>query len=359
MIEISPERRGAIDFFDEEDGVFVLVEEDGLVLPQDVLESPPELPEGENDIVLDEIGDEDELPSNFDLYSRDISRYERLKEEEEKSLGLKIEQGRVAERELREGLLDAEQEEWLIGKLEEAKRAKRDLYTANLALPIWAAKRWFLDKDVPILDLVQEGNIILLTKAVEKFNWRLGSFANYATWWLKNAMDRAITDQIYPLNVSVSGALEKGRILQITDSVRQVLGRRPRVEEVAEEARVDKEEIKLLMTRIKKGLSLDAENGREDEILGERIPDLDVVSPPEAAFANQRAEIVDEELKELPPRTCRMLVLRFGFEDGHVRTNGEVGQEFGLTRERVRQIFDDADGAFPTLAQSKRLKALL
>lgn len=344
MIEISPERRGAIDFFDEDDEVFV--DREGIALPPDVLESSPEL-----------LGDE--LPSNFELYSRDIRRYRRLEKDEEKALGLKINQGRAAAQELAEGHLDAEQEEWLVGKLEEAKRAKRDLYKANLALPIWVAKSWFLDKGVPILDLVQEGNIVLLTKAVEKFNWRLGSFANYATWWLKNVMDRAITNKVHPLSVSVSGTQEKGRILQIADSLQQVLGRNPRVEEVAEEAGVDEGEIELLMTRIKKSLSLDGENGREDETLGEQISDPDAVSPPEAAFANQRAEIVDEELKKLDPRTCRMLIFRFGFEDGRLRTNGEVGQEFGLTRERVQQIFNDAGGAFPKLRQSKRLKALL
>lgn len=336
MIEISPERRFASDIFEEDDRV--LVEEDGIPLPLD---------------------GKDKLPDNFKLYSRDIRRYPKLKEGEEEFLGLKIEQGRQAGKELAEGLLDSEHEEWLVSKLEEAKTAKRRLYEANLALPIWIAKRHFWDKGVPILDLVQEGNVVMLAKAVERFNWRLGSFANYASWCLKRAMDDAISVQIYPLSVTVSAAKERGRILQIADILRQVFGRNPGLAEVAEAAGVDGEEMRLLMTGTLQGLSFDAENGREGETLGERISDSNAVSPPEAALAGERAEIITEELGKLHPRTCEILVSRFGLKDSHERTNGEVGKEFRLTRQRVQQILSDDDGAFPTLAKSERLQALL
>jgi len=352
ILELLPEGE---DNYEQVEQVISLLEEAG-VLVQDLIAQE----EDEMDIAnLDESeeGEEQEeeeaslLAGNDDLagisvddsiglYLREMTRVPLLTNDEEIRLARAIERSRAAEArvKLRGGHLSARERRQYEKIIEEGRQAREHLIKANTRLVVSIAKR-YMGRGVPFLDLIQEGNLGLM-KSVEKFNYKLGfRFSTYATWWIRQTITRAIADQSRTIRVPVHMNDRIRRLYKATRELEQALGRQPTPAEVAQELGVDSEQVEWMLKVSWRPLSLEQPIGEEeDNEFGAFVEDESTPSPAQTVYEELLKTKIEEVLSTLTPREQRILRLRFGLVNGRCYTLEEVGQKFGLTRERIRQI---------------------
>ncbi|MEG1315340.1 MAG: RNA polymerase sigma factor RpoD [Anaerovoracaceae bacterium] len=315
-------------------------EEFALILDRE--EDDDEEEDESSGIVVDEAGEIDvdaTLPKGIAvddpvrMYLKEIGKVSLLSAEEEIDLAQRMEKGEVA--------------------------AKQKLCEANLRLVVSIAKR-YVGRGMLFLDLIQEGNLGLI-KAVDKFDYRKGyKFSTYATWWIRQAITRSIADQARTIRIPVHMVETINKLIRVSRQLLQTYGREPTPEEIAKEMGITVEKVREIQKIAQEPVSLETPIGEEeDSHLGDFIPDDDVPAPAEAAAFSMLKEQLVEVLDTLTDREQKVLKLRFGLEDGRARTLEEVGKEFDVTRERIRQIEAKALRKLRHPSRSKKLKDYL
>ncbi len=300
-----------------------------------------------------------EIDDSISLYLKEIGRVPLLTAAEEVSLAKRMERGRDSREVLTDGMDDWEERERLLWYVRDGQSAQEHLIKANSRLVVSVAKK-YVGRGVPFLDLIQEGNIGLI-RAVKKFDYRRGyKFSTYATWWIRQAVTRAIADQGRTIRVPVHMYEQINRLTRTSRQLVQELGRDPTTEEIAEELGVTPRKVEHIMRVSQRPLSLEMPVGEEeDSYLGDFIEDEDADSPSEAAGQQLLREVIDEIFQSLTPREVRILQLRFGLVDGYCYTLEEVGKKFGVTRERIRQIEAQALSRLRHPSRSRKLRDYL
>jgi RNA polymerase primary sigma factor len=299
--------------------------------------------EGEDKDQL-EISPDDNYLANIDtddtigLYLKEVGRVPLLTAIQEVELAQRIERGRLAREELARGNVTPRRRQELQMLIEDGWAAREHLITANSRLVISVAKK-YMGRGVPFLDLIQEGNIGLI-RAAKKFDYRRGhKFSTYATWWIRQAVTRAIADQGRTIRVPVHMGDQINKLLRVQHQLTQRLGRDPSVEELAVALEVTPQKVENMIQVARRPLSLETPtDDEEDSVLGDFIEDDEFPAPDDTATYNLLREHLDSVLDGLPPREVRILQLRYGLLDGQAYTLEEVGRKMGVTRERVRQI---------------------
>jgi RNA polymerase primary sigma factor len=345
ILNFFPEAEKQIDQFDE---AFSALLSAGVPF----IESLPASEPSENEMIAGEkteTGSEPELSlddalANIDitdtigLYFKEAGRIPLLTAKEEVVLSQRIEHGRMAREELAQGKASPRRRSELRKFIEDGASAREQLITANSRLVISVAKK-YMGRGVPFLDLIQEGNIGLI-RATKKFDYHRGNkFSTYATWWIRQAVTRAIADQGRTVRVPVHMGDQINRLFRIQHQLTQRLGREPTNEEIADILEVPPQKVENIIQIARRPLSLESPVGdEEDSVLGDFIEDDEIDPPEETATNNLLRENLNEALDGLPAREVRILQLRYGLLDGQANTLEEVGRKVGVTRERVRQI---------------------
>ncbi len=380
-LELEPERIEHIYEYLENNGVDVLraqPEDDteGLLAVEDIDEP---MDDNEEDIDINNIDisvpDGVSLEDPVRMYLKEIGKVPLLSAEEEIELAKTMEEGyKIREevdglRKKAEKATQAERTKLLARArelqdenaaiLDEGDYAKKRLAEANLRLVVSIAKR-YVGRGMQFLDLIQEGNLGLI-KAVEKFDYRKGyKFSTYATWWIRQAITRAIADQARTIRIPVHMVETINKLMRVQRQLLQELGREPTPEEVAKEMKLSVERVAEIQKISQEPVSLETPIGEEeDSHLGDFIPDDNIPVPAEAASATILREELLKVLETLTEREQKVLRLRFGLDDGRTRTLEEVGKEFNVTRERIRQIEAKALRKLRHPSRSKKLKDFL
>lgn len=284
---------------------------------------------------LDELASDDTVG----LYFREMSHVPLLSFEEEIQLAKSIARAQVASQELAEkdGSLSTERKLELERIVQEGCLAREHLIKANTRLVVSIAKR-YLGNGVPLLDLIQEGNLGLM-RAVEKYEYERGfRFSTYATWWIRQTITRAIADQGRTIRVPVYLTDKIRKMYRVAHDLEQVLGHSPSVGELAEALQIEPQKVKWMMKVSKPPISLESPVGDDETELGMLVEDERTPSPAQSVYQEMLRERINQVLATLSPREARVLRLRFGLDCDRAYTLEEVGQKFGLTRERIRQI---------------------
>ena len=347
-----------IDTAADED--FLPVLDDDVIPPAEELENIPE----------EEIVDPNSLVDSFAIddpvrmYLKEIGKVDLLTPEREIELAQAMAAGNMARDQLEELKSQGEElPEETAGELNrlirEGDKAKSQLAEANLRLVVSIAKR-YVGRGMLFLDLIQEGNLGLI-KAVEKFDSTKGyKFSTYATWWIRQAITRAIADQARTIRIPVHMVETINKVIRVNRQLLQELGHDPTPEETASEMNMPVEKVREILKIAQEPVSLETPIGEEeDSHLGDFIPDEDASEPAEAASFTLLKEQLVDVLSTLTPREEKVLKLRFGIEDGRTRTLEEVGKEFNVTRERIRQIEAKALRKLRHPSRSKKLKDFL
>ena len=308
---------------------------------------------GEHELAEDDDGDDDidqlgspeenylaniDTDDTIGLYLKEVGRVPLLTAVEEVELAQRIERGRLAREELARGNVTPRRRQELQLLIEDGWAAREHLITANSRLVISVAKK-YMGRGVPFLDLIQEGNIGLI-RAAKKFDYRRGhKFSTYATWWIRQAVTRAIADQGRTIRVPVHMGDQINKLLRVQHQLTQRLGRDPSVDELAVALEVTPQKVENMIQVARRPLSLETPtDDEEDSVLGDFIQDDEFPAPDDTATYNLLREHLESVLDGLPPREVRILQLRYGLLDGQAYTLEEVGRKMGVTRERVRQI---------------------
>lgn len=327
------------------DEIYDRVEKNGISLVDSREPNSEELADEEDDddgVVLTKTGEIDveatvpkTLPTDdpVRMYLKEIGKVSLLTADEERELAIRMEQG--------------------------DEEAKKKLCESNLRLVVSIAKR-YLNRGLSFLDLIQEGNLGLI-KAVDKFDYTKGyKFSTYATWWIRQAITRSIADQARTIRIPVHMVETINKLIRISRQLLQEYGREPTSEEIAKEMGITVEKVREIKKISQDPVSLETPIGEEeDSHLGDFIPDDDVPAPVDAAAYSMLKEQLMEVLDTLSDREKKVLMLRFGLEDGRPRTLEEVGKEFNVTRERIRQIEAKALRKLRHPSRSKKLKDYL
>jgi len=342
-------RRRGVDIFDQESPLAFDDDASELLLPSDLDPSYADLSPISSD---DTIG----------LYLKEMSRVPLLRVEEELNLAKRIESGKFARKELarHNGSTPARKRVELEQNIEDGVLAREHLIKANTRLVVSIAKR-YIGRGVPFLDLIQEGNLGLM-KAVEKYEYQRGfRFSTYATWWIRQTITRAIADQGRTIRVPVHMVDRIRQMYRETHEMEQKLGRAPTIEELAKSLNLPSNKVDWMLRVSWLPLSLESPiNDDEDESeLGMFVEDKVTPTPMQSAYAKLLREKVQDVLETLPPREARILRLRFGLENGRTYTLEEVGEKFGLTRERIRQIESKALRRLRHPRRARQLKEYL
>lgn len=330
---------------EEIDEIYDRVEKNGISLVDSREPNSEELADEEGDddgVVLTKTGEIDveatvpkTLPTDdpVRMYLKEIGKVSLLTADEERELAIRMEQG--------------------------DEEAKKKLCESNLRLVVSIAKR-YLNRGLSFLDLIQEGNLGLI-KAVDKFDYTKGyKFSTYATWWIRQAITRSIADQARTIRIPVHMVETINKLIRISRQLLQEYGREPTSEEIAKEMGITVEKVREIKKISQDPVSLETPIGEEeDSHLGDFIPDDDVPAPVDAAAYSMLKEQLMEVLDTLSDREKKVLMLRFGLEDGRPRTLEEVGKEFNVTRERIRQIEAKALRKLRHPCRSKKLKDYL
>lgn len=318
-------------------GIPYIEDETNLEEPSEDELTGGESDENERQIQIDDLENID-TDDTIGLYLKEVSRVPLLTAEEEVELAQRIERGRMAREELARANVSMRRRTELRRLIEDGWTAREHLITANSRLVISVAKK-YMGRGVPFLDLIQEGNIGLI-RATKKFDYRRGhKFSTYATWWIRQAVTRAIADQGRTIRVPVHMGDQINKLLRVQHQLTQRLGREPSVDELALALEVPPKKVENMIQVARRPLSLETPtDDEEDSVLGDFIEDVETAPPDDSATYNLLREHLEEVLNSLPPREVRILQLRYGLLDGQAYTLEEVGRKMGVTRERVRQI---------------------
>jgi RNA polymerase primary sigma factor len=310
------------------------VSEPGAAVDDDAGDEDGAEEEADDEAVLSSLDADDTVG----LYLKEVGRVPLLTAEQEVSLAKRIERGRRAREVMAGSAVSAKRRRELQLHIEDGWAAREHLITANSRLVISVAKK-YMGRGVPFLDLIQEGNIGLI-RAAKKFDYRRGhKFSTYATWWIRQAVTRAIADQGRTIRVPVHMGDQINKLLRISHQLTQRLGRDPSTDELADALTVTPKKVENMIQVARRPLSLETPTDEEeDSVLGDFIEDEESPAPAETVTQSLLREHLQEVLNTLPPREVRILQLRYGLLDGQSYTLEEVGRKMGVTRERVRQI---------------------
>jgi RNA polymerase primary sigma factor len=304
--------------------------------------------------------DEIEVSDPVRMYLREIGRVQLLDTQQEVELSMQMEAGRRGAGKLKSGETLSAEERAILERLgREGDKAQQRLVEANLRLVVSIAKK-YVGRGMPLLDLVQEGNLGLM-RAVDKFDYRKGfKFSTYASWWIRQAVTRALADQGRTIRVPVHMVETINKLAVVQRSLSQGLGREPTIEEIASALELEPSKVSELRRIAQDPLSLEAPLGEEeDSTIGDFVEDTEAEAPVTAASFKLLQEYLGVVLEELSDRERQVLLMRFGLADGRIHTLEEVGRHFSVTRERIRQLETKALAKLRQPARARRLEGYL
>ncbi len=321
--------------------------------------APPDTGSNGSDVEDEAPLDAIRVDDSIGLYLKEIGRVPLLSREEEIALAKRMEAGKEAHCELRRDGLDLRSRVDLNAIVQDGLAAREHLVQANSRLVVSVAKK-YMGRGVPFIDLIQEGNIGLI-RAAKKFDYQLGNkFSTYATWWIRQAVTRAIADQSRTIRIPVHMGDQINKLLRTTHRLTQELGRDPSPEEMAHELDLATEKVENMLQVARRPLSLELPIDDEgDSELGDFIENEEAAAPADVVSSSILRDLLQDVLDDLPPREVRILQMRYGLVDGQTYTLEEVGQKLGVTRERIRQIEVQALSRLRHPAHARKLRDFL
>jgi RNA polymerase primary sigma factor len=362
ILQVFPEAEEDVEALD---AILSTLMENGITIGGSGEKLPPALREDEEE---EEDDEEDEIEEDIyraiavddpiGVYLKEIGKVPLLTAEEEVSLAKRMEAGQDAKKRLNR-VRRPEKRAELMEIVRDGIAAREHLVRANSRLVISVAKK-YIGRGVPFLDLIQEGNIGLI-RAANKFDYTRGhKFSTYATWWIRQAVTRAIADQSRTIRVPVHMGDQINKLLRVSHKLVQQLGRDPRPEELAKELDIPVSKVEQMLDVARRPLSLEMPTDDEaDSTLGDFVEDTESPAPPDEVSSAMLKDVLMDILDDLPPREVKILQLRYGLLDGQTYTLQEVGKKMGVTRERVRQIEAQALSRLRHPAHSRRLRDFL
>lgn len=351
-IEVTPE---------EIERLYDIFEKESIELVEDLDKELEEIEVSKEELEDLSVPEGINIDDHVKMYLKEIGKVNLLTPEEELSLAKRMADGETAKEQLEEigGDIDEDTKKQIDLLIADGEKAKKSLAEANLRLVVSIAKR-YVGRGMLFLDLIQEGNLGLI-KAVDKFDYTKGyKFSTYATWWIRQAITRAIADQARTIRIPVHMVETINKLVRVSRQLVQELGREPTPEELAKELNMPVDKVREISKISQEPVSLETPIGEEeDSHLGDFIPDEDAPAPSEAASFVLLKEQLGAVLETLSEREAKVLRLRFGLDDGRARTLEEVGKEFDVTRERIRQIEAKALRKLRHPSRSKKLKDFL